>query len=284
MTNRKQSLRPTSLEHAAKVQLYRWYQLFERDYDVENSHQLEILDNDVIIKSFRGEIRGRKNFPKELVQSANEVRAHHVQNIQFQRVTNGPAALDAEVTYQRLQPDGAEKSYSVRYKTELSQEKDLLPKFTLLDFSAKDAVQQLPFQDAYPSNRTKALVHYWLLLIERAEEDKKVFRDILAESFMMDLGNGDFITSVEDLQAWISSTYTQLKMSCHYPENFSVQSIQKNKYEVYVDLVWQRLTSRDLHLKTVTRYRWIVQDDPNDRFARIQWISEVNKKKDEVLI
>ncbi len=284
MTQRKQSLRPTSLEHAAKVQLYRWYQLFERDYEVENSHQLELLDNDVIIKTFGGEIRGRKNFPKELEHSGNEVKAHHVENIQFQTNSEGPTALDAEVTYQRLQADGIEKSYSVRYKTELSQDKGMLPRFTRLDFSTKDALQHQPFQDAYPSNRAKALVHYWLLLIERNEKDKKIYSDILADDFMMDLGNGVFITSVDDLQTWINSTYDQLKMSCHNPENFSVQPILNNKFEVYLDLAWHRLTDTNLHRKTVTRYRWIIQDNPKDRFARIQWISEVNKKKDEVQI
>ncbi|MEM7381806.1 MAG: hypothetical protein AAF361_11495, partial [Bacteroidota bacterium] len=206
------------------------------------------------------------------------------QNIQFQTDSEGPAALDAEVTYQSLRADGIEKSYSVRYKTELSPNKGMLPKFTRLDFSDKDTLEHLPFQDAYPSNRAKALVHYWLLLAERDERDMKEFSDILADDFMMDLGNGVFITSVEDLQSWIGSTYGELKMSCHSPENFSVQPILKNKFEVYLDLAWHRLTDTNRHLKTVSRYRWIIEDDPKERFARIQWISEVNKKKDEILI
>ena len=284
MKNREHYLRPTSLEHAAKVQLYRWYQLFEREFNEERiNHQLEILDNNVVIKSVFGETKGRDGFPGKLSPFEHMVGAHHVNDIQIKSTEEGPTNLNAEVTCQSLHPDGSEKSYAVQYKTKLAVKNGLLPKFVRLDLTTKNVLRDVPFRDAYPANRTKALVHYWLLLLERLDNNVQLFDEILTEEFTLDLGDGAFISSQKELQNWLTEVRRPLKMSCHHTENFSVQQIVKNKYEVYVDFVWHRLTKEDRHLKTTTRQRWIVRDNPNERFARIQWASVVSKKKEEVL-
>ncbi len=283
MKNRTQELRPTFHEHAAKVQLYRWYQLFERDFNEERiNHQLDILEEDVKINSIFGHTEGRVNFPKLLPKLQQVIGAHHLRDIQVEDSGNGFTRVLAELTCQRVSLDGTEVSYSVKCKSELRQNEELLPRFTHLELTARSASRNEPFSDTYPVNRSRALVHYWLLLLEQLDNSAKTFKEILTDEFTLDLGDGVFITSLSELQDWLYSTHQPLKMSCHYPQNISVQQIVENKYELYLDFVWHRLTKENKRIKTITRQRWIVQDNPRERFAKIQWASVVSSKKEEI--
>jgi hypothetical protein len=62
-------LQATQNNQAALAQYYRWYQLYERDmfYPKRPANQLEILDEDVIIKSAAGKMKGRAGYLEERV-------------------------------------------------------------------------------------------------------------------------------------------------------------------------------------------------------------------------
>lgn len=80
-------------------------------------------------------------------------------------------------------------------------------------------------------------------------------------------------------EKWLQTLPTQLKLSSHYPQDFTVKSTGENTYQVEVDPVWRGVTNDDKALKATTHHIWQVVDDANERFARIKSVEVAQTDK-----
>lgn len=273
-------IKSTKNTHAALTQYYRWYQLYEGELsDVRINNQMGILSDDVLIKSAAGEMKGSANYPARLAAYKGWKNAHHVQNVKVSETEDGKLNLEADIIYQNIQPNGKESIYSLHYSTFLKiSEGEILPLFTELNLVPTGKSEPTPFKDAYANNRVMSLLHYWLLNMEQLDGNVKPFEELLAPDFILDFSTAGRLESTEKLATWLQTVPTQLKLSSHYPQNFIVKSAGKNLYEMEVDLVWRGVTKDDKAVKATTHHKWMIVDDPNERFAKIKTakVTQVN--------
>ena len=271
----------TKIVHAAIVQYHRWYLFYERDFENKQrlENQLEILADDIKMKSAAGEMQGKANYPERLKVYKGWKNAHHIQNITVNKLENGTINLEADIIYQNLKSDGSNDSYPLHYSTFLKEVPGtLLPVFTEINIKPTGEIKDPTFKDAYPENRMLSLMHYWLLNMEQLDGNVAPFKEVLADDFKLNFStNSKPIITIEQLEQWLNGTPKQLKESSHFPENFTVKVISENEYEVNVDFVWKGITKADQKLTATTTHQWIVKDNPNDRFAKIKEATIIQK-------
>ena len=265
-------IKSTKNTHAALTQYYRWYQLYEGELsDVRIDNQMDILSDDVLIKSAAGEMKGSANYPARLAVYKGWKNAHHVQDVNVTEMEDGKLNLEADIIYQNIKPTGEESIYSLHYSTFLEKsEGELLPLFTELNLAPTGKLEPKPFEAAYVNNRVMSLLHYWLLNMEQLDGKVAPFEELLAPGFALDFSTAGMIKSTEKLSTWLQTVPTQLKLSSHFPQNFTVKIVGENQYEMEVDLVWRGVTKDGKAVKATTHHVWLVVDDPNERFARIK--------------
>lgn len=262
------SIPTTREQHLAKVQLYRWYQLYEREMNAKRiNNQMEILADDIYLKTSAGEINGKHNYPERLTAYKGWKNAHHVENINIVSTEKG-VELEAEIRYQNIRPNGEKMSYTIHYNTELLKNRDALPQFSFIEILPTGETNDI-FKDAYPENRTKSLMHYWLACMESLDGNVEPFKELLTDDFILNFSTNSRIQSIQELETWLNGKPMQLKESSHYPEKFSVKTIMENEYEVTVEFDWKGITKENNQVKAKTRHIWYVVDNPNERFAKI---------------
>jgi pimeloyl-ACP methyl ester carboxylesterase len=264
----KVSTLKTRDQHLAKVQLHRWYQLYEREMNTKRvTNQMEILADDIYMKTAAGEMNGKQNYPERLTVYKGWKNAHHVENVSVVSKDN-ILQLEADIRYQNIRSDGEKKSYTIHYNTELTKNGDDLPQFSFIEIAPTGETNET-FKDAYPENRTKSLMYYWLASMENLDGNVTPFKELLANNFTLNFSTSSQIKSIKELETWLNGTPMQLKESSHYPENFSVKTIMENEYEVTVEFDWKGTTKDNKHVKAKTKHIWYVLDNPNERFAKI---------------
>ncbi len=256
--------------HLAKVQLYRWYQLYEREMNEKRiANQLAILADDVVIKSAAGEMRGKENYPPRLAVYKGWQNAHHVNNIKVMDIDKNTIGLEADIHYQNIQADGQRNSYSLHYTTQLIKTNDLLPVFSFLNLQHTGETKE-DFTEAYPTNRAKSLMHYWLANMEQLDGNVKPFEELLADDFILYFSTSSPINTIAKLETWLNGTPKQLKQSNHHPENFVVKELGANEYEMTVEFNWYGIANDDKKITSRTKHVWHIIDHPDDRFAKIK--------------
>lgn len=258
----------TREQHLAKTQFYRWYQLYERDLNEQRiNNQMKILCDDVVIKTSAGEVHGKQHYPEYLKVYEGWKNAHHVQNIKVDVKNTDTLQLEADIRYQNIQPNGQKASYTIHYTTTLKKETGNLPRFSSIQITPTGETKD-EYSDAYPTNRTKSLMYYWLALIERLDGDVTPFKVLLAKDFELNFSTGK-INSIEILKKWLNKTSRELAQSNHYPEDFSIKPIMENEYEATAYFDWKGLSKDGKSMKGKTKHLWYVVDNPNDQFAKI---------------
>ena len=264
----KTSIATTREQHLAKTQLYRWYQLYERDMNESRiSNQMEILADNITMESAAGEMKGKENYPERLTAYEGWKNAHHVKHVSVINSEKG-LELEADIRYQNIRPDGEKKSYTLHYNTILNKDGKNLPKFSFIKIAPTGETKDA-FEDAYPLNRTKSLLYFWLASMENLDGDVTPFKELLADNFELNFSTSSQIKSINELENWLNGMPMQLKESSHYPENFSVKTIMENEYEVTVELDWKGITKDNKQMKARTKHVWYILDNPNERFAKI---------------
>ncbi|WP_055444265.1 hypothetical protein [Lacinutrix himadriensis] len=260
---------PTTREqHIAKVQLYRWYQLYERAINEQRiANQLDLLEEDVYMKSAAGEMRGKVNYPERLTVYKGWKNAHHVEHVNITTSEKG-LHLEADLRYQNILPDGVKASYTIHYNTEMVKGEGYLPKFSSIEIIPRGETNEV-FEDAYPTNRVKSLMYYWIASMENLDGNVTPFKEVLADDFVLNFSTSSTITSILDLEKWLNGTPKQLSNSEHYPKHFEVKQIMENEYEMTVVFDWKGKTKAGKNLEGTTKHTWYIIDNPNDRFAKI---------------
>jgi len=259
----------TLQSHLAKAQYYRWYQLYERPItDARIKNQLELLADDIFLQSAAGEMRGKETYPDRLKVYEGWQNAHHVQEITIKEQSEGFLQLQASIRYQNIKPNGEKASYTITYIIDFEKFEHSLPQFKTVKISPTGETNDL-FRDAYPKNRTKALLHYWLANMELCNGDVSPFVALLTADFELNFTSGK-ITSIDHFSTWLNGAPKQMKESNHYPENFEIHVIDQNTYEITVEFDWNGITLDDKKMKARTAHQWIIVDNTEDRFAKIK--------------
>lgn len=258
--------------HLAKTQYYRWHLLYERPMtETRIKQQLELLADDILLQSAAGEMRGKENYPARLQVYEGWKNAHHVQNITIEEHEDGFLQLKAAIRYQNIKPDGEKASYAIDYTINFTAFENVLPQFKTVQITPTGTTDD-SFTDAYPTNRTKATLHYWLANMEQCDGDVTPFLELLADDFELNFSSGQ-ITSVADFTTWLNGAPKHMKESNHYPENFALKVVDEHTYEVSVEFDWNGITLDDKKMVARTAHHWILTDNPEERFAKIKTVN-----------
>jgi ketosteroid isomerase-like protein len=176
------------IEHAAMAQLHRWYQLYENnDVPVENA--LDILTEDIRVKSGLGEAVGHEAYKKRVAELPKTWKnAHRVGETTVQVMPDGKVQLQTQIEYlnEGANPDGSLRQASLKYTTQLQPTDTVLPRFTSVSIEPLGMMTGKIYEDMYPTNRLKSLTHYWLALIEDPKRNLEPFKEVLAKDFRLD--------------------------------------------------------------------------------------------------
>ena len=186
-----ENIRQGYKKHAALAQFYRWYQLYE-NHAMPIDNQLDILADDVLLKSGLGEGRGHEAYRQRISQLPKTWNnAHFPRNIKVTPMSEGRLGLTADVTYLNVgMKPGIVRSAELSYSTMLKDSGTVLPKFTQIEITQNSEGVATNFNDAYGQNRVRSLMHYWLALIEDPARRIEPFPEIFAEGYVLNFSSG----------------------------------------------------------------------------------------------
>lgn len=259
-------------KHAILAQFYRWFQIYENpEVPVENA--LDILDADVALKSGLGEGKGHDAYRQRIGKLPKTWKnAHFPRNVMVITRDDGRAALAADVTYVNvgMKPGGirtAELSYTMVLKNSIG----VLPKITKVEISQSSEGTAEAFADAYMTNRALSLVHYWLTLIEDPASRIEPFREIMTPGLSLNFSNGE-VTYATVFDNWFRRFSSAFSAGTHEVQDFKCITISPTEFEMTALFDWAGIVHNGTEMANKTKQRWVITDDPTQRFARITFI------------
>lgn len=260
--------------HAALAQFYRWFQYYERPQGgIENA--LDMLAQDVMVESGLGTAKGHEEYAARVSQLPDSWQNAHfvtVKDIAFSE--DGSAVLTADVAYLNtgMLDDGAVRRADLAYSVSLTPGTPLLPLAASIVIAPKaDGTEDL-WRDAYPENRVKSLVHYYLAVIEDPGRDPEPMRELLETDFSLNFSSGA-ITDFDGFAAWLAGPASQVDASTHIMSNFSVGESNDALLTASFDFDWAGLLPDGTELVAKTRHTWTMTNDVKERFARIKSVN-----------
>ncbi len=268
------SANPYHLEqqtHAALAQYYRWYQVYERPFTPQRiANQKDLLSDEVEIHSAQvGILRGKEHLEQRLRQFTGWHNAHHVQSTAVQVLESGELALQADIAYFNVRPDESRHAYTIRYDMVLRPRANDLPVIDRVTIQPTGTLGPFEFQDAYPSNRVRSLVHYWLYLVETGAQRPQAFQELLAPGFSMVVDGQAWVSQWVDMEQWLHSLPQRVRSSSHQLRSLQLRPVSENVWEVDMAFDWRGQDPQGRSLAAQTRHQWLVHNDPDERFARI---------------
>jgi hypothetical protein len=255
--------------HLALAQYHRWYQVYEVPFTEERiNNQKDILSDDVEIYSQLGTTKGKEGLEDRLKVYTGWKNAHHVEHTEVQLLPNGQLSLEADILYQNIRPDDSKFSYTLHYSTELKPRKNDLPLFTKLHLKPTGEVKEFIFEDAYPENRVKSFMHYWLYLMGNPNSD--MFRELLANDFSLQLSAGQNIATLLEFDEWIQSIPSRILNSSHSYKNLKILDNNDNTYSVSVDFDWKGININNEKMIAETHHEWLLTNNMEERFGRMK--------------
>lgn len=266
-------IRQSYIKHAARAQLHRWYQYYEKS-EVGIANQLDVLSEDVTIKSASGTAGSRAQYEAAVKQFPTSwSNSHDLQQSDVTINADGSIRLSAKIRYQNIGmlPEGALRANAISYDMVLKPTNAVLPVFNKIDITTGKAIEGDEFVDLYPQNRLLSLLHYWMALVEDPKRDAAPFKEILVPELDIKFSAaGDTITSFDQLAAWLAGPASAVSASRHTVSNFSYKLLDENRYELKVDLGWHGIRPDNVQMTAKTRHTWTVLDKPTERFARVE--------------
>lgn len=263
--------RDVSNTHASLAQFYRWFQVYERPLnETRFRNQLDMLADEVHIESMAGKHIGREGLWERLSAFDGWQNAHHVKKTVVAPVDEDTMSVEADLLYQNIRPDGTRYSYTIHYVTRLDLRENELPLFSSVVIKATGNIDHPLFEDAYIENRARSFMHYWCWNIETANGNAGRFRELLADEFELHLSSDGIVNSFEQVEDWINSTPGRIKMSAHYPKNFSFKENEDHTIAVSVDFEWRAISADGKEIVAETHHKWTLVNNPDERFARMK--------------
>lgn len=269
------------LTHLALAQYHRWYQVYEVPFtDRRIANQKDILSDDVVISSQAGTAQGKEGLEERLSVFEGWLNAHHVQKADVKLLPNGQLSLEADILYQNIRPDQSRFSYTLHYSTLLATRNCDLPLFTKVDLQATGIVDEFRFEEAYSENRVQSFLHYWLYLME--QPDVLRHRELLTDSFSLELSDGQTITTIQQFNEWMGQATAQVATSSHQHKNLIFRTSNEG-FEVSVDLEWKAIRTDGKKIVAETHHQWVLSNNMDERFARMKQMKVVLVKPYQVV-
>ncbi|ALD21704.1 hypothetical protein [Hymenobacter sp. DG25A] len=257
--------------HLALAQFYRWFQLYERPLtDERRQHALALLADDVEIQSVNGAFKGHAAFLERLALYDGWKTAHHVQFAAVKPLTPDTLELVGHVLFQNIRPDGNRHSYNLQYDARLALIPDELPVFTSIKLTPTGNVEPVAFEDAYPVNRVSSLLHYWLYCMETHNGDASRMRELYTPEFELYTATAGHLSNWEQVQAWIGALPVRISYSSHHIRDLTVQANADSTFSASFILDWQGISSEGEPMIAELQHEWLVEDNPNNRFAALK--------------
>jgi hypothetical protein len=257
MNRSSDDIAASCLEHAALAQLHRWYLGYEQA-NPSLANQLDILSEAVRVKSGLGEAQGHAAYAERLTQLPKSWQnAHFVHDTRFAIEPDGHFLLAAQVTYLNhgILADGGVRSAELTYTTRLcAVPGSVLPKFESLQIDQRSEGRADAFRSAYARNRLLSLLHYWLALVEHPSRNTAPLREILATP-SVDEGTRSAV--------WPDHP------GAYRVVDFSLVDDGPDRYAMAFDLDRLGAGAGAEPAPARERHRWVVIDNPSERFARI---------------
>jgi hypothetical protein len=269
---------PTADYHKSMAQLYRWYQYYENN-NIPISNQLDIFDEGIIITNPTGSAEGKDKYTIRIEDLPKTWKnSHQIQKSALKRINSNTLELSVEIIYQNIgmQENNKISAYKINYTTLLKEGKTSLPKFskiTLMPSQEKlEDIYYNNFKDIYVENRVKSLVHYWLYLIEFNKKDSTYFKEILVKNGLDINFTTTKIKDFKGFEQWYNQTAQKVLSSSHVIDTFKITSVKGNEYSVEMEFDWVGYTQDNpkVLLEARTLHKWVVVDDPKERFARVK--------------
>ncbi len=260
-------------KNAALAQFYRWYQLYERN-EGGIANALDILDEDIYVKSGLGEANGHADYETRVKSLPTTWQnSHQVKSVDVKIDAEGALSLSAQITYQNLGmlDDNAVRQAELSYAITYAPSDDLLPKLATVEITPVAESGPDAFVDAYPENRVKSLVHYWLAIIEDPARDPEPFKEILAQDPSINFSSGK-IQDYDGLAKWLAETGSQVAASTHVIDSLSVTQGADNTWQAEMVFDWAGLLPDGTELIAKTRHNWVIENDVTERFARVKQV------------
>jgi hypothetical protein len=265
------TIRQSHIRHAVMAQIHRWYQIYENP-ETTIDNQIDILSPDIKLKSGLGEGVGHEAYRQRIAHLPKTWKnAHFVRQAEVRIGADGTIALDVALTYlnQGMKPDGSVRTAELRYDARLQPTDTVLPRFTTIEIKQLSEGTAPAFEEAYPENRLKSLLHYWLALIEDPARRVEPFKELLADGFELHFSSGT-ITDMAAFEAWLRGPGSAAAASAHALSGFSFEPAGVDRLRMQVDFAWQGPLPDGKAMAAKTRHRWTVIDNPKERFARIE--------------
>lgn len=266
------SFKQAQREHLALTQYYRWFQVFERDLnDARIKNHFDILSDSIILTMADGSSQGKEHMLGFMNYVSSWQNAHHIKETWVKANTDGSTSLEADILYQNILPDGKQNAYKIHYTTRLQEIKSELPIFTDIKLIVTETIENPVFEDAYIENRSKSFLHYWLYLMGDLNGNEAKFKELLAPEFSFDLLREE------------SARQEQMKAILHSFKNFQFTLNSDQTISVSVDIERKGININDEKLSGEVHHEWILENDPDDRFARMKVMKTTHTKPFQVV-
>lgn len=260
-------------EKAAIAQLLRWYQFYENT-EVGLDNQRDILTEDFSVTSPSGTAEGRDQYEIAVQRfPADWQNAHQLHDFDVTVNDDGTLGLTAEITYSNVGAanDNAVSAKRIGYVATMEYGDELLPRFKDMAITPVRTEEVADFTDTYIQNRLTSLVNYWILLVEHPGRDAEPFREILAPELDIRFSaEGDTYTRFEQIAAWVAGPVSSLPATRHVILPLTYMELGTNRYEINIGFDWQGIRPDGARMTAKTNHKWIVVDDPSERFARVE--------------
>lgn len=256
------------------TQIHRWY-LFYENHKVNLNEQLDILTDDITVKSALGERHGKDGYIKAVTALPKTwSNSHHILKTEFKGFKSNFA-----IVYQNIGmlEEGKLLSRNTYYDAEFVDNGDVLPKFKSIIISSKEEEEvqsgYSKFIDAYPENRLRALVYYYLSLIEFKFAPQANFKHIFNDEIHFKFSDRE-IKSHEEFFTWLQEARQNVFIASHIIKNFSYKNLENNLYQIEMEFDWSGFleANKNQELEATTLHKWIVSDNPAEKFAKIKSI------------
>lgn len=260
--------------HATLTQYFRWFQIYERPFTEQRiQNQLAIFSQDVLIQSIFDTAHGVEEYREKLKAYEGSKNAHHVEKVDVAFIDDNTLELNATVLYQGMQQQNKVYNARIGYHAILALQFDDFPVFTEMKLTLQGELESKPYQDAYPANRAASLMHAWLYRMESEKRNASAFRELLANDFELQLSDSQMINTWSQFEAWIEGIGSRIQGSAHSEKELSVVENADGTISMNVLFDWHGLSLEKKPMIATTHHTWIVENDPNERFARIKKMS-----------
>lgn len=282
--NSENIFRKEQLANLALVQYYRWFQAFEREQnDARIKNHLAILSDSVLITTQNGPLHGKEGMIGFLNYVKSWKNAHHIENTDVRVHDDGSISLEADIFYQNILPDGKQNEYKLHYTTRLIENKTGFPVFSEIKLLPVGTMEKPVFEDAYPENRSKSFMYYWLYLADTYFENGAGLEELVSPDFRLKLSADEEIAGYEPFDSWLKNVRGQYRETLHTFKNFKSVLNADKTISVSADVEWKGLNHNGEKMTGEIHHEWVLENNPDERFARMKKMELILTKPFQVV-